>query len=187
MAVYMRLSLIQLILFTIVSSPVSTIFNDSGDLPVDDYYQHGDIILGGIVRLYYSKTDKPFCTTLANTGVQVAAAIRYAIEKINNDSSILKKFKLGYALMNDCDRENVALARATKFLPLNQCVREGCTSQTHDGLIKGSKVAEFYDVVGVMGPYSSPSAGPVSSLLSVYKVPVMSWSASSSELSDKEK
>ena len=157
------------------------------DLPDDDYYQPGDINIGALVRLYNAEEDTLCSRDVAPVGVQVASAIVYQIGKINADKIILKNISLGFAILNDCDRESVVLARASKFIPVKACVRDTCDGTGTYGTATGHRIPPYYQVAGVMGPYASRLARPVASLLSLYEIPVMSWSASSSELSDKKK
>lgn len=157
----------------------------SPSLPEEDLYQPGDINLGALVRLYYPSPEGHCGGELAHVGVQVAQAIRWSVSKINNDSKILPNISIGFILLNDCGREGVALARAMKFLPPSTCLKEGC------GKVKPSNTAReplpFYKVAGVLGPFSSSLSVAVSPMLSLYKVPHVSWSATSEELSNKER
>ena len=100
----------------------------------------------------------------------------FMIDEVNKDPKLLPNVTLGYAILNDCNRQNVALARATKFVPVTQCVRQGC---------HGTAARHFYDVIGVIASYSSKFAVLCSSLLGVSEVPELGWSATSDELSDK--
>ena len=154
------------------------VFDDKGQLPSDDLYYPGDIVLGALVRLYFPEAGM-LCGShnLSSPGVQAAAAINFTINRINANRSILPNHKLGVAIMNDCDRPSVALARASKFIPLESCFQNQC----------GGSASASYPVVGVMGPYSSAMSVPVASLLGLYQIPVMSWSATSPELSRSDK
>ena len=159
-----------------------TIFASPG-LPNEDLYNPGDVTFGALVRLYYPSPDGKCSKSLARVGVQVAQAMLWATKKVNQDTSLLPNISLGYAILNDCGREGVALARATKFLPPSPCLQAGCGIEEAGGAEDAP--LPFYKVAAVMGPYSSSLSVAVSSMLSLYKVPHTSWSATSQELSDK--
>ena len=145
------------------------VFDDR--LPDDDLVDLGDINLGALVRIFWPENGRVCGRRVARIGIQVATAIKYTVDQINKDQNILPGIKLGTVLLNDCDRPSVALARAARFAPLTQCYKEECGG-------RGT-----YEVAGVMGPYSSPMAGPVAGFLGLFDIPVMSWSASSPEFS----
>ena len=171
------------------------------DLPADDLYRPGDILLGALSPIYEIVPGK-FCSPskINNYRLQTVSAMIYTIEKINADPSILPNLTLGYVVVNDCERESVAVAKSTKFVSgdLGTCpVRgrdAGSSSDVTGRVVTSSSVvtgqaligsSAVYKVAGFISPPSSAMSVPVSSLISLYQIPHMSWTASSQELSDK--
>ena len=178
--------LLPLLLYSLLLPASRAVFKNN-NLPSDDLFRLGDVLLGGLVRLYYPD-DYPICgQRVARVGVQVASATIWTIEQLNLDNTILPNITLGYAILNDCGRESVALGRATKFLPPSECLAQGCGGSSQARVHGHAALPNYYRVAAVLGPYSSGLSVPVSSLLSLYEVPHISWSATSQELSDKSR
>ena len=64
-------------------------------------YKDGDVIVGGLLNIHYSGTNDQ-CTELSTTGLGYAEATIFAIEKINNNSTILPNVTIGYDLRDYC-------------------------------------------------------------------------------------
>ena len=64
-------------------------------------YKDGDVIVGGLINIHYSGTNDQ-CTELSTTGLGNAEATIFAIEKINNNSTILPNVTIGYDLRDYC-------------------------------------------------------------------------------------
>lgn len=137
------------------------------NLPSKQYIQEGDLNLGGIFPISSYSTTMPCGSKLRSLGiVQFVEAMVYAIETINNNTSILPGIKLGYAILDSCLKDTTALAQALHFVPRNG-------SQYTDYNSLGTTLGGYrtnFDVVGVVGPLKSSSSIQVSSLLNLFQV-----------------
>ncbi len=144
-------------------------------VPVDDYFEDGDLNIAALLPLF--TTSVPKCTgARPDWMVEAAAAVRYMTTKINQDKNILPNTTMGFVLLNDCSEPSVAVGKAAQLIPVASC----STSKNTSHFIHRS-----YDVVGLVGLTSSSKSTKVSSLLSHFKVPHISFRATSDELSDK--
>ena len=152
-------------------------------LPADDFYQDGDIIIGALSPIY-EIVPNVICgaSRINNYRLQTVRAMIYTIDQINMDPTILPNISLGYVIVNDCERESVAVAKSTKFLSSGS---PGTDRECPGSRLGDSKNRPYYKVAGFISPPSSAMSVPVSSVISLYEIPHMSWTASSQELSDK--
>lgn len=94
-------------------------------------------------------------------------AMLYAIDKINNDTSILPNITLGATIYDSCRSQTIG-AKMTKELITLTLV------PSDDG-----------ELVGVIGPHSSDLSKVVADFLRVFKIPQISYGATANLLSDK--
>ncbi len=155
----------------------------SGDVtPIQDYYEEGDLNLGVMLPLYRSATGKVCANGRVGWAAQTGHAIRYILQQVNQNQTLLPNTTLGIALVSDCARPVVAAGRATQFIPLQ--IPRYDQNQTSVG---SSYARPSYDVFGVIGFTSSSKATQASSVLSSYQIPHISWRATNVDLSDKVK
>ena len=153
--------------FTLVSTK-------SSDCSIS-YSVPGDINLGGIFS-FYTDPKSPCVAqnneTINPRGVFLAEAMRFAINEINHDTSLLKNLTLGFRIEDDGWAENVALGHTVKLLEEHVC------SSNNDTVNAAS-------VVGIVGLSRSATTIPATRLAELYNIPVISYAASSQELTDK--
>ncbi|KAK0054486.1 metabotropic glutamate receptor 4 [Biomphalaria pfeifferi] len=177
-------SLLQLILL-IGSCSVSLSCSDFDmpDLNNEAYVLKGDINIGAL----YSITDYGEglkCNKKLRPEswvIQFVEATVFAIEFVNNSTDILPNLKLGLAMMDYCRTTNTALAKALSFLPKPQ--QDSCAPQSSSANASSSN--QHYDVVGVVGTFTSSATVYVSYLYSVAKMPLLGFITTSDELSSK--
>ena len=136
-------------------------------------FQAGDVMLGGLfpVHSYCQNSSQGHCGDLRSQDiVYFTQAMIYAIDQANNNSNILPGISLGFEILDYCSKDVVALEEASNFLP-------PCSRPFSGGP----------PVVGVVGPYSSSVALQVSNLFGLFKVPHISYGATSPLLSDKKR
>ncbi|XP_043919536.1 taste receptor type 1 member 3 [Protopterus annectens] len=101
----------------------------------------------------------------------------FAIDEINNSTSLLPNIKLGYELYDSCSESLVAVQTTLLFL-------------TRNGTNKVPMLCNYTDynsrVIAVVGPAQSTLALITARLLSFFLIPQISYAASSEKLSDKE-
>lgn len=134
-------------------------------------FQAGDLILGGLfpVHSYCPNSCHDKCGDLRSyDAVYFTEAMIYAIDEANRNSDILPGISLGFKILDYCSKDVIALEKASNFLP-------SCS------------MSQPPPIVGVVGPYSSSVALQVSNLLGLFKVPHISYGATSPLLSDKNR
>lgn len=134
-------------------------------------FQAGDLILGGLfpVHSYCPNSCHDQCGDLRSYDVvYFTEAMIYAIDEVNRNSDILPGISLGFRILDYCSKDVIALEKASNFLP-------SCS------------MSQPPPIIGVVGPYSSSVALQVSNLLGLFKVPHISYGATSPLLSDKNR
>ncbi|XP_072027639.1 metabotropic glutamate receptor-like [Amphiura filiformis] len=131
----------------------------------------GDISLGGIIPFRYSSTS--LCNQdsgISLWGVRSAEAMVWAIEDINSNDQILPNITIGYQIRDDCRSEDVALWSALALF-VDTCSGE-------------NDVKVDSNLVGIIGGGWSSTAVWMAKVGNLFEVPLISWSATSDELSD---
>uniref|UniRef100_A0A8C4SER9 Extracellular calcium-sensing receptor-like n=1 Tax=Erpetoichthys calabaricus TaxID=27687 RepID=A0A8C4SER9_ERPCA len=146
-------------------------------------YKKGDIMLGGIFEVsfktivpdlsFHSKPEKWNCESLDFSVFQWALTMVFAIEEINRDPTILPNITLGYRLFDNCMRLQVALRAATTLITgMNEVLTESDC--------KGPP-----PVVAVIGDPLSSHSIAISRILGLFHLPMVSYYATCSCLSNK--
>ncbi|NXS54210.1 TS1R3 protein, partial [Brachypteracias leptosomus] len=145
----------------------------------------GDYILGGLfpfgtdtINLTAQSEPTPVaCERLFVGGLIWALGMKFAIDQINNSSSLLPGVQLGYDMHDTCFEPLVALQPSLLFL-----TSKGTTS---------IGVMENYTqyqprVTAVIGPHKSDLCLVTAKLFSFFLIPQVSYGASSEQLSNTE-
>ncbi len=159
---------------------VSADFSYEGT-PVDDLVIEGDLMLGALLTLDYSLPGKVCRAGRNHFGVQQYEAIKFTINKVNKNNSVLPNTTLGAVFLSVCARNSITGGRAAQLIHSTGCFRGACT----DYNASYAGVHPSYDVVGVIGPVTSSQTSHSSGLLSHYRIPHISAGATSEELSNK--
>ena len=146
------------------------------------FAQHNDttFVLGGFFAIHNPSAEGKCDNSLDERGLERVEAFLYSIDSINNDPALLPGITLGYKVRDTCSLENIALDEAISVL------------FEEDGLAGGNcnDVAQHsneYSVLGIIGPTSSHVAVPLAGLLRLFRVPQVSYSASSSTLNNRDR
>ena len=138
----------------------------------------GDVTIGGIFPVHFSGNGcegVPSMWTL-----QLIEAMKYAIQDINQRDDILPNVKLGWDIRDDCFVNHLSLWAAATLVSdgfQNVTGRESCQSlEDHTA-----------NVVGIVGPLTSAYSITVETFTSVFRVPIISYGATSDELSDENR
>ncbi|XP_041888047.1 taste receptor type 1 member 3 [Corvus kubaryi] len=149
------------------------------------FHRPGDFILGGLfpfgkdtVNLTArSQPTLPLCERLFTDGLIWALGMRFAIDQINNSSSLLPGITLGYDMYDTCFEALVALQPSLLFL-----TRNGTT-----GIGVLCNYTEYQPrVTAVIGPHKSDLCLVTAKLFSSFLIPQVSYGASSDTLSNTE-
>ena len=152
------------------------------NVPSDSYYQSGDITLGGLFSLHYLTEDGK-CGDFFSVGFARVKAFIFAIDKINRNPNLLPNITLGYDIRDYCGSTAKAMERTYEFVRRNDIVVElknlSCSREDKKNISQTKNT----QITTVIGPSDSGSAVLVGSLLQVARIPVISDSATSNELS----
>ena len=158
------------------------------DLSGKCYYNLGDVNIALFVQISAAGQDQLCADDMKSKyKPQYVESFKYALDEINRDDKILPNVTLGCVVMDICGRDLVALARSLAFISesgLESSKVDDDDTNEGQAILCGEEIVHF-DVIGVVGPQSSREAVMVSSLLSLFKIPVLSTSATSDELTDK--
>lgn len=129
----------------------------------------GDIILGGLFPVHRkSKFTENDCGEIdPQPGFQYLAAMLFALQQINNSTSLLANITLGAEIYDTCRSQTIGADRAKD-------------------IIKYTLLDKEEPLVGVIGPFTSDVSIAVANLLRVFDIPQISYGSSSAELSNKE-
>ena len=100
-------------------------------------------------------------------GFQYLAAMLFAIQEINNDSSLLPNITLGAKVYDTCRSQTIGADRAKDLITYTLTNRKA-------------------PLAGVIGPFVSDVSIAVANLLRVFEIPQISYGSTSVDLSNKE-
>ena len=147
------------------------------ELPTLRYSRPGHVKLA-ILNSILDPGD-PMC----GDGISLSYLLQYqvmalkAIDRVNADPGILGNITLGAEVLENCIKPIVAVAQGLKLTP-NITALENVYLR---------KYGENLEVVGVVGPLSSPAASALAPILNLFNMAIISASASSDSLRDRAK
>ncbi|XP_041349206.1 metabotropic glutamate receptor-like [Gigantopelta aegis] len=148
-------------------------------LPQKRYIRQGDINLGAIFSVYKYSAERPCGNSLRSPIVlQFIEAMVYAVERVNNDSSVLPNVSLGFVILDDCLKASTTGAQVLSFIP-------DIGDYFCNGSCPSVDVITSYDVVGVVGSTKSSTSIAAATILGPAQLPQISYSSTSDELSNK--
>ncbi|NXU87711.1 TS1R3 protein, partial [Xiphorhynchus elegans] len=145
----------------------------------------GDYILGGLFpfgkdTMNLAERSEPtlmVCQRLFIDGLIWALGMRFAIDEINNSSSLLPGVTLGYDMYDTCFEPLVALQPSLLFLTRNGTTGIGILCNYTDYQPR---------VTAVIGPHKSSLCLVTAKLFSSFLIPQVSYGASSEKLGNTE-
>uniref|UniRef100_A0A672PBM8 Taste receptor type 1 member 1-like n=1 Tax=Sinocyclocheilus grahami TaxID=75366 RepID=A0A672PBM8_SINGR len=147
-----------------------------------DFSLKGDYLLGGLFALHEVQHATPLSSpeaiqclryTFSKSGYQMLQVMRFAIEEINNSTTLLPNVSLGYEIFDHCtDSKN--FHSVFSFI-------------SNNGLIKSKEKLNNYQpkVIALTGPYGSTSTIAIAPLITMDVIPLVNYGASSYALSNK--
>ena len=139
--------------------------------------KRGDYIIQGIVPLSSTSTN---CTLIKQNGLVSMMSLQFAIERLHATSDFFNASSFGYQIDDSCNSVPTVMSSAieivSQFRNESVCKSRTCSDES----------ADVKAVTAVVGPYQSFTSIPFSSLLGLFKVPIVSPSASSRLLSKKD-
>nr|XP_043876815.1 extracellular calcium-sensing receptor-like [Solea senegalensis] len=190
MRVFLDNNLLLLLLFCFSSVVSSSLFSSScqsqGKFHLNEMHQTGDVILGGLFEnnLFSADPDLSFilephqsnCYGFNVIGYRHAQTMAFAIDEINRNSNLLPDVTLGYSLYDHCNQLRIGFRAALALVSGQEeqvTLEENCV---------GTPL-----VLGIVGDSSSTRSIAISTLLGLYRVPLVSYFATCSCLSDRQK
>ncbi|XP_050958540.1 LOW QUALITY PROTEIN: extracellular calcium-sensing receptor-like [Labeo rohita] len=156
-----------------------------GHFALNGMYQDGDFLIGGLFEVQYLKAfpelsyktepKLPRCELFYMTSFQQAQTMVFAISEINNNPRLLPNITLGYKIFDNCLRLGVAFRGAIALF-------SGTEETVSDLNCKGPP-----PVIGIIGDPGSTHSIAISSVLGLFRVPMISFYATCSCLSDRKK
>ncbi|XP_039596809.1 extracellular calcium-sensing receptor-like [Polypterus senegalus] len=146
-------------------------------------YKNGDFIIGGIFEISFKinipelsfryKPKQWTCESFEFSVFQWAMTMIFAIEEINRDQILLPNITLGYRLYDNCVKLPVAMRVAAALI-------SGKEDEIKDYDCRGPP-----PVIAIIGDPVSTHSIAISRILSLFQMPMVSYSASCSCLSNK--
>ncbi|XP_022106753.1 metabotropic glutamate receptor 1-like [Acanthaster planci] len=138
----------------------------------------GDVALGGMVPFHFG----PACRgSLGRTSVEVAETIIFAIRQVNERSDLLPNVTLGFDIRETCYDEDMTLLSVLSLL----------SGYSHDDPVfevtGQGRPSPAGNLVGIIGTANSATSLAAAKATNLYDVPMISYSATSDELSDKNR
>ncbi|KAK7151693.1 hypothetical protein R3I94_008139 [Phoxinus phoxinus] len=147
-------------------------------------YQNGDFIIGGLFEVqnlkvfpelnFRTEPELPHCEEFYMASFQQALTMVFAINEINNNN-LLPNITLGYQIYDNCLRLGVAFRAAISLV--------SGTEETFSNL----NCTGPPPVIGIVGDPGSTQSIAISSVLGLFRVPMVSYYATCSCLSDRKK
>ncbi|XP_036005818.1 extracellular calcium-sensing receptor-like isoform X1 [Fundulus heteroclitus] len=149
-------------------------------------HKPGDVILGGLFEVHYSSVfpeqtftsapHQPICQGFDTLGFRHAMTMAFAVDEINENSSLLPNVTLGYSLYDNCATLSIGFSAALSMASGQEekfVVQENCSGTP--------------PVVGIVGDPFSTFSIAASNVLGLYKLPMVSYFATCSCLSDRQR
>ncbi|XP_055057140.2 taste receptor type 1 member 1-like [Misgurnus anguillicaudatus] len=161
----------------LVSSTHCVFFCSSSEFSLD-----GDYLLGGLFPVHEVKHAKSlfspesincFRHTFTKSGYEMFQVMRFAVEEINNSTTLLPNVSLGYEIFDHCsDTKN--FPSVFSFISQNGSINPQEKLFSHQPR-----------VIALTGPFGSTRTISVAPLITMDLIPMVNFGASSNTLSDK--
>ena len=146
----------------------------------------GDVILGGLFPVHEKDANSSCSRTIYNRGLQRLEAMLYAVDLINNDTSLLPNITLGVNILDTCSKDTYALNQSLEFIRVSLDAMDVSGLECSDK--KPPKVKfPSKPVRGVVGGSYSSVSQQVANLFRLFRIPQISPASTAKALSDKNR
>ncbi|XP_037631640.1 extracellular calcium-sensing receptor-like [Sebastes umbrosus] len=149
-------------------------------------HKAGDVVLGGLFQIHFfsvfpdlsftSEPQQPTCHSFDVLGFRQAQTMAFAIDEINRNSNLLPNVTLGYSLNDNCINLGIGFRAALSL-----------ASGQEEHFILDKTCVGTPPVLGIVGDSSSTRCIAISTVLGLYRLPMVSYFATCSCLSDRQK
>lgn len=122
-------------------------------------FKPADVTLGGLFDVHFNGPNDD-CGELFTMGLGHVETMLFAIERVNNDPTILPNVTIGYDIRDYCENAAIAMRMANDLVQNTDAV---CREDKNRTLDDNSSTAQ--PVVALIGPHDSAGAVLVGSLL----------------------
>ncbi|XP_014913701.1 extracellular calcium-sensing receptor-like isoform X1 [Poecilia latipinna] len=149
-------------------------------------HKPGDVTLGGLFEVHYSSVfpeqtftsapHQPSCQGFDTLGFRHAMTMAFAVDEINKNPSLLPNVTLGYSLYDNCATLSIGFSAALAMASGQEerfSIQESCSGTP--------------PVVGIVGDPFSTFSIAASDVLGLYSLPMVSYFATCSCLSDRQR
>uniref|UniRef100_A0A3B4YNJ7 Extracellular calcium-sensing receptor-like n=2 Tax=Seriola lalandi dorsalis TaxID=1841481 RepID=A0A3B4YNJ7_SERLL len=168
------------------SSPLYSSCQLQGQFHLNGMHRAGDVVLGGLFEIHFfsthpdlsftSQPQQPTCHGFDVLGFRQAQTMAFAIDEINRNSNLLPNVTLGYSLYDNCLQLGIGFRAALSL-----------TSGQEEQVTLHETCVGTPPVLGIVGDSSSTRSIAISTVLGLYRVPMVSYFATCSCLSDRQK
>ncbi|XP_027136170.1 extracellular calcium-sensing receptor-like [Larimichthys crocea] len=174
-------------LSSVLSSPLySSSCQLQGQFHLNGLHKAGDVVIGGLFQIHFfsvfpdlsftSQPQQPSCHGYDVLGFRQVRTMAFAIDEINMNPNLLPNVTLGYSLYDNCINLGIGFRGALSLV-----------SGQEDQFVLDKTCAGTPPVIGVVGDSSSTRSIAISTVLGLYRVPMVSYFATCSCLSDRQK
>ncbi|XP_074496754.1 extracellular calcium-sensing receptor-like [Sebastes fasciatus] len=149
-------------------------------------HKAGDVVLGGLFQINFfsvfpdlsftSEPQQPTCHSFDVLGFRQAQTMAFAIDEINRNSNLLPNVTLGYSLNDNCNNLGIGFRAALSL-----------ASGPEEQFILDKTCVGTPPVLGIVGDTFSRGSIAISAVLGLYRLPMVSYFATCSCLSDRQK
>ncbi|XP_062400348.1 taste receptor type 1 member 3 [Sardina pilchardus] len=155
------------------------------NISTDLFRSQGDILLGGLFPINeltsnLSQREEPDdiqCNRINSLGLALSLVMKFSVDTINADSSVLPGVSLGFETYDTCQQPAVIMKPTLLFLS------EGSTEEV---AVQCNYTDYATRAVAVIGPLTSEMSSVVGKLLGFFLMPQISYGSTSDKFSDKQ-
>uniref|UniRef100_A0A3B5LSM0 Receptor ligand binding region domain-containing protein n=1 Tax=Xiphophorus couchianus TaxID=32473 RepID=A0A3B5LSM0_9TELE len=157
-----------------------------GQFHLSGMHKTGDVILGGLFEINFfsvfpdlsftSEPQHPTCHGFDVLGFRQAQTMAFAVDEINRNAELLPNVTLGYSLYDNCVKLGIGFRAALALI-----------SGQEEEIVMEDNCSGSPPVLAIVGDSSSTRCIAISTVLGLYRVPMVSYFATCSCLSDRQK